>query len=130
MRIREVRGGIGYRIYQVRKPKNRHVVDVRSASDLPPTQRVDDVSVLAPAESIASKVIGFVDRKGKPKAGTDWRDLAMLMLTFPELKTDDGPVHDRLEAAISEGAAPTVLETWKDLVAREILPEDEDDKFQ
>ena len=27
-------------------------------------------------------------------------------------------------------ATPNVIETWKDLVAGEILPEDEDDKFQ
>src|SRR3984885_3525667 len=28
-RVREFKEGIGYRIYQVQKPKNRHLVDVR-----------------------------------------------------------------------------------------------------
>lgn len=132
VRVREVRGGIGYRVYQDRKPKNRHLhlVDVHSVDSLPPTQCVDDVSVLAPADLIAAKVIVLAQRRGRPKAGTDLRDLAVLLLTFPEFKTDRGPVHDRLETAISEGATPTALDTWKDLVAREILPEDEDDKFQ
>ncbi len=126
-RIRRVREGIGFRIYQVRQPKNRHLVDVVSVQSLPPTQRVDDVLVLTPAELIASKVIAYARRKGKPKSGTDWRDLAMLLLTFPELKTDPGPVRERLESA---GAGEQVLSAWKDMAAQEILPENEDDEFQ
>ena len=46
--------------------------------------------------------------------------VAMLLLTFPELKTEDGPVADRLRA---HGAAADVLASWKELVAQEILPE-------
>ena len=30
-------------------------------------------------------------RHGTPKSGTDWRDLAVLLLAFPELKTELGP---------------------------------------
>ncbi len=130
VRVRSVRAGVGYRIYQLRQPKNRHLVDVRAGDTLPPIQRVDDVLVLTPAELIASKVISLVHRRGKPKSGTDWRDLSLLLLTFPELKSDAGPVRDRLETAVSEGADPSVLSAWKDLVAQEILPEDEDDEFQ
>ena len=130
VRVREVRGGIGYRIYQVRKPKNRHLVDLRSVQSLPPTQYVDGVSVLAPADLIAAKVVSTMSRPNTAKGLIDQADLRRLVLTFPELKTDLGPVHDRLETAVAEGATPTVLDTWKDLVAREILPEDEDDKFQ
>ena len=33
VRVRTVRGGIGYRVYQVSKPKNRHLVDVRAAAE-------------------------------------------------------------------------------------------------
>ena len=40
VRVREVREGLTYRIYQVRKPKNRHLVDVRPVEELPPAQRV------------------------------------------------------------------------------------------
>ena len=65
-------------------------------------------------------------RKHKPKAGTDWRDLAHLLLTFPKLKTEEGPVKERLVAA---GAEPEVLAIWRQLVAAEILPEEEDDEF-
>jgi hypothetical protein len=30
----------------------------------------------------------FHQRRGKPKSGTDWRDIAMLLLAFPDLKVD------------------------------------------
>ena len=123
VRVRELSAAAGYRLYQVRKPKNRHLVDIRPVSTLPPTQQVAGVRVVAPAELIASKVIAFQRRRGRPKSGTDWRDLAMLLLAFPELKSEAGPVRDRLDAA---GADATVLEAWSRLVAEEILPEDED----
>ena len=123
VRVREVQEGLGYRIYQVRKPNNRHLVDVRPVEELPPTQRVKKVLVVTPPELVAGKLVAFVRRRGKPKAGTDWRDLAVLLLTFPELKTEEGPVAERLHAA---KASDLVLAAWKELVAQEILPEDED----
>jgi hypothetical protein len=126
VRVREVREGLGYRICQVRKPKNRHLVDVRPIDTWPPTQRVKQVLVMTPPELIAGKVMAYVRRQGKPKAGTDWRDLAMLLLTFPELKTEDGPVAERFRAA---GAADDVMAAWKELVVQEIEPEDEDSEF-
>jgi hypothetical protein len=63
---------------------------------LPAAQRIADVLVMAPAELIASKVMAHYRRRGQPKSGTDWRDLALLLLTFPDLKRDPGPVADRL----------------------------------
>src|SRR5437763_65182 len=59
-RIRDVRGGLGYRIYQVRKEGNRHLVDVRPVRALPPSQAIDDVAVVAPDELVASKVMACV----------------------------------------------------------------------
>jgi hypothetical protein len=126
VRVRKVREALGYRIYQVQKSRNRHLVDVRLVETLPPTQRVAEVLVVTPAELIASKVIAFHGRRGKPKSGTDWRDFAMLLLTFPELKTGAGPVRDRLQAA---GANPAVLATWQEIIAQEIVAEDEDEEF-
>ncbi len=126
VRVRRVREGIGYRLYQVRKPENRHLVDIRPVAELPPTKRVRKVLVVTPPELIAGKVAAWVKRRHKPKAGTDWRDLAMLLLTFPELKTEEGPVMERLQAA---GSSADAVAAWKDLVAQEILPEDEDADF-
>jgi hypothetical protein len=126
VRVRRVREGLGFRIYQVRKPENRHLVDVRPVAELPPAKRVKKVLVVTPPELIAGKVAAWVRRRHKPKAGTDWRDLAMLLLTFPEFKAKDGPVMDRLRAL---GCSDDVITAWKDLVAQEILPEDEDAGF-
>jgi hypothetical protein len=126
VRDREVREGEGYRIYQVKKPGNRHLVDVRQIEKLPPVERVSDLLVISPPELIANKVIAREKRRDTPKSGTDWRDLAVLLLTFPELKRDPGPVRDRLEAA---AATPAALAAWKELVAQHILPENEDSEF-
>jgi len=124
--IRKVGGGRGYRLYQVRKSGNRHLVDLRAVKKLPAAQRIEQVLVMAPVELIASKVISYHRRRGKPKAGTDWRDLAMLLLKFPELKRNPGLVADCL--ADSE-AAPAVLETWQEIVATKIEPETDEDEF-
>ena len=127
VRVRTVRGGIGYRIYQIQKPENRHLVDVRPIAVLPPCQRVEEVLVVTPPELIAGKVMAWRRRQGKPKAGTDWRDLAELLLTFPELKMVEGPVSERLRAA---GAPTEVMTAWQEVVAQEILPEDDTDEFE
>src|ERR1700722_12040238 len=50
VRVRDIRDGLGYRIYQVQKPKNRHLVDVRPVEAFPPSQLVDRVLVVSPPE--------------------------------------------------------------------------------
>jgi hypothetical protein len=123
VRAHRVHEGIGFRIFQMRKPENRHLVDIRSVAELPPAKKVKKVLVVTPPELIADKVAALVRRRGRPKEGTDRRDLAMLLLTFPELKTEAGPVMERLRAS---GSSDDVIAAWKVLVAEEILPEDED----
>jgi hypothetical protein len=126
VRVRNIRDGLGYRIYQVQKPTNRHLIDVRPVEVMPPCQRVEQVLVVTPPELIAGKVMAWRRRQGKPKAGSDWRDLAVLLLTFPALKTAEGPVAERLRAT---GVSAEILAAWKDLAAQEISPEDDDDEF-
>lgn len=126
VRVREIGEGRGYRLFQIQKSGNRHLVDVRPVDSLPPAQRVQGVLVMAPAELIASKVISYHRRRGQPKSGTDWRDIAMLLLKFPDLKQVSGPVANSLQAA---GVEPEVLAAWNDFVAREIQPPDADDEF-
>jgi hypothetical protein len=121
--VREVAGGRGYRVYQVQEPRNRHLADVRSVAALPAAERIRDVLVVTPTELVAGKVRALRARQGKPKSWTDRRDLAVLLLAFPELKREAGPVADRLRAA---GADPATLAIWKELVAETILPEDDD----
>jgi hypothetical protein len=124
--VRKIGEGRGYRLYQVHKPRNRHLVDLRAVETLPAAQRIADVLVMSPADLIASKVISYHQRRGTPKSGTDWRDLAMLLLTFPELKCDPGPVTDRLLAANVDAA---ILDVWRELVQQEIQMADEEDEF-
>ena len=122
VRVREVVPG-GFRIFQLQKPKNRHLVDVRAVDLLPPVQRVSRVLVLAPDELIATKVIAFHSRKGKAKSFTDRRDLAVLLLKFPELKSEKSSVADRLT---KNGADEETIKEWKMICAEEITPADDD----
>lgn len=124
--VRPLRRGIGYRIDQIRKPEDRHLVDVHSVESLPPSQRVQDVLVLTPAELICRKILRMVDRGRGPKALLDRADLFRLLLTFPDLKTLEGPVAERLRLA---GASPQGIAAWEDLVAHEILADDDESKF-
>ena len=122
--MREIADGKGFRIYQVRSEGNRHLIDLRTIAELPESEKIENVLVLSPAELIASKVVSYYSRKGKPKAGTDWRDLAMMLLKFPELKIESGDVGEILRRrAVNQ----EVLKVWRELVATEIQLEDEDD---
>jgi hypothetical protein len=120
VRIRRVALGAGYRLYQVRKPKNRHLVDVRGVEELPPCNRFGEVLIPAPAELIASKVLSMIGRPDTPKGMTDAADLLRLLLTFPELKTEEGSVAERLSR---EPEPARALDAWRALVSRQILPE-------
>ena len=126
IRVREVAEGRGYRLYQIQKTGNRHLVDIRLVQSLPPSQRISQVLVASPEELIALKVIAYHHRRGQPKSGTDWRDVAMLLLTFPELKSNNGLVTERLKA---ENAGEDVMNLWSELVKQAIQSTDEDDEF-
>jgi hypothetical protein len=126
VRVRVIGAGKGYRLFQIQKPRNRHLVDVRTAESLPHAERIEDVLVISPPELIAYKVIAYHARRGQPKAGTDWRDLAMLLLTFPELKKEKGAVSEALK---SLGTKDDVMRTWSELVAQELVEPDDDGEF-
>src|SRR6266852_1184081 len=127
VRVRVIGAGKGYRLFQIQKPRNRHLVDVRAAESLPHAERIEDVLVMSPPELIANKVIAYHARRGQPKAGTDWRDLAMLLLTFPELKQEQGAVSEALK---SIGVKDDMMETWRELVAQELIDGDDESEFE
>ena len=124
VRIRTVAQGAGYRLYQVRQPKNRHLVDVRSVEQLPHCNRLEEVLVPTPPVLISQKIVSLVSRPNTRKGLMDAADLRGLLLSFPELKSAEGPVADALRAA---AASPPALNAWQDLVTQEILPEAEDE---
>lgn len=123
LRIGERADGHLYRIYQVRKPPrtNRHLVDIWRAEKLPASKRIKGVPVVTIAELIARKVMSYYgrDRSNHPKAGTDRRDISYLLLEYPELKREHGPVEDHLKKL---RASPEVMETWRQFVLRAISP--------
>ncbi len=126
IRVREIKDK-GFRLYQVRKEGNRHLVDVRIENKFPDTNIVEDIQVLTPVELIVSKILSYESRRGKPKAGTDWRDLAMLLVRFPELKTLDGNVSDLLE---KRNAYKDAVSFWKEMVEQDFtFDEDADMSF-
>jgi hypothetical protein len=127
VRVCVIGAGKGYRLFQIQKPRNRHLVDLRPAESLPRAERIEDVLVMSPPELIAHKVISYHARRGQPKAGTDWRDLAMLLLTFRELKEEQGAVSEALR---SMKAGDEVVKTWSELVAQEIAEPEEDGEFE
>jgi len=126
VRVRVIGAGKGYRLFQIQKPRNRHLVDLRPAESLPRAERIEDVLVMSPPELIAQKVISYHSRRGQPKAGTDWRDLAMLLLTFPELKSEQGAVSDALR---STGVTEATMKTWRELVGQELIAPEDDGEF-
>ncbi len=126
VRVRVVGEGKGYRVFQIQKSGNRHLVDVRPVIALPTSQRIEDILVISPPELIARKVVSYYSRRGKPKAFSDMRDLAMLLLAFPDLKNELGPVDEALK---SLGAREEVMNAWRNLVAEEISQPNDEDKF-
>jgi hypothetical protein len=126
IRVRVIGEGKGYRIFQIRKEGNRHLVDLRPVVTLPQTELIDGVRVISAAELVARKVISLHSRRGQPKSGTDWRDVAMLLLAFPKLKVESGPVSDILNLL---GATEEEMKTWSEVVHQEISKPDDDAEF-
>lgn len=125
VRVREVSKGKGFRVFQLRQPKNRHLADVRQVEVFPPTEVIAEVRVPTPEELIAQKVISSERRRAHPKGDTDRRDVKVLLLAHPQLKSEKGPVMERLNAA---GADAAVLEAWLRFV-RETIDGDESDEW-
>ncbi len=126
VRVRTVRGDKGYRLFQMQKTGNRHLVDVRPVKSLPPSQTLAEIRVLAPTELIAHKVLSFHSRQGQPKGFSDMRDLAVLFLTFPEMKTESGVVSSALQAL---GATAEAMNAWREIVTQKLSAPNDDDEF-
>jgi len=126
IRVREVKHGIGYRLYQVRKPKNRHLVDIRGVRQMPPCNTVDGILVPLPWALICQKLLSMLSRPKTAKGLTDAADLRRLLLTFPDLKCEEGLVAEGLRSA---GAGEEAFAAWRNIVAEDIEPDDEDDGY-
>src|SRR5215213_342155 len=121
VRVREIGEGKGFRIYQTRREGNRHLVDVRPVENFPETETIEKIRILSPLELIASKVVSYHARRGRPKSGTDWRDLGFLLLRFPELK---GKVAENL---LAKNVGEAILETWLEIKSQDFQIEGKDE---
>jgi hypothetical protein len=126
VRIRRVANGLVHRFDQMRKPNNRHLVDVRLVAVVPDYQAIDEVLVISPVRLIGQKVVSMANRSGTAKRMTDLADIHRLLLTFPELKSCDGPVADWLRNTESPD---TVLEAWREIAVGEITAENDDNGY-
>ena len=61
----------------------------------------------------------MISRPMTPKGLIDAADLHRLLLTFPELKTDEGSVVQALHRLDASGEA---LDAWRELVTQESCP--------
>lgn len=127
VRVRDVAGGQAFRVYQLRQPKNRHLVDVRQVGQLPPSQKIADIRVPTPDELIAQKVISASRRQAQPKGDTDRRDIKVLLLAHPHLKTEGGAVLNRLNAGNADDRA---LQEWRRIAASEIEAGDSEESSE
>lgn len=123
-RVREMKAGQGYRVYQQRQPKPRHLVDVRQVTSLPPSTVGYGVRFVVPVELLAMKTMSYVSRRNQPKGSTDLADIQRLLVTFPALREEHGAVAERMALG---GADDNALATWRALVRDPI--EDESDEY-
>jgi hypothetical protein len=126
VRVRTIGESKGYRLFQIQKNGNRHLVDLRHVDSLPSSESIEGVLVISPVGLIARKVISWHSRRGQPKSFSDRRDLAMLLLAFPNLKSESGAVSEELKAF---GVNEEVMRAWYELVSEEINQPSEEEEF-
>lgn len=123
-RVREVVPGIGFRVYQLRKPKNRHLIDVRQVERLPEHQEIEGVKVVSPAVLVAFKAIGIAERGGREKGLSDRLDLVRLLRTFPDLRGDAGGIALRVQEL---GGGSAAIDAWREVAATPLEADEDDD---
>jgi hypothetical protein len=121
VKVREVANEKSFRVFEERSEGNRNLANIRAVEILPNAETIENILVLSPLELIVSKIISYHSRRGKPKAGTDWRDLGFLLLRFPELKEKVMP------NLLQKNVGAEVLETWAEIERQDFEFEDEDE---
>jgi hypothetical protein len=124
VRVREVLQNTGFRVYQLRSPKNRHLVDLRQTDALPESREIERVKIVAPASLLAMKVVSAAHRRGAEKGLSDRLDAHRLLNAFPELRAETGQVADRIAALAKE---PAVADLWRELVHERLEGEADDE---
>jgi hypothetical protein len=122
-RVRNVAPG-AYRLDQVRKPRNRHLADVRQVDALPAFGIVEGVRVVSPEELVAMKIVSMAARRGRPKELSDHLDIRRLLLALPELRQKEGPVSASLRRT---GQPVATLDLWDAIVLEPSMPDEDEE---
>jgi hypothetical protein len=122
VRVRSVAQGRGFRIYQLRKPENRHLIDVRSVDALPSNRRIGNVLVVQPEDLVVMKLKSFASRRHTDKGISDRLDIHRMLLTYPDFRTPGGPIDQRLQ-----DADPRTLDAWSEIRSERIERADDDE---
>lgn len=127
-RVRELRPGKAYRVFQIRAEGNRHLADLRLA-EFPLTDLVerDGIRYVGLPVLTALKVCALVKRRLAPKGATDLADLRRILLAHPELRRDEAGI---LEAIRVVGGAEPERQQWRTLLTEPLVSdEDSDDGY-
>jgi hypothetical protein len=84
----------------------------------------DGIRYTPPALTLAMKVCAHAKRKFAPKGATDLADARRLLIAFPELRSETGPVGEALER-VGDSAA---REVWRSLLREPVVSDEEVDE--
>ena len=115
--------GAGFRVYQLTKPRNRSLVDVRQETRLPASVSKGGVRFVEPVTLLAMKVQSYAARRNQIKGDTDRVDIRRMLETWPRLRKRHGEVTDKLR---TDGAPSHVLRTWYAFVDERLAPDTDD----
>lgn len=124
VRVRTVAHGNGFRIYQVRRPpeKNRHLVDIRQTDELPHTERIEGIEVVAPSDLVVMKLESFVARRHTDKGISDRLDLHRLLMAFPGFRSPASVLAEKLS-----NASPGAQAAWTEILSERVERSNDDE---
>jgi hypothetical protein len=76
--------------------------------------------------TVAMKVCAFARRRLTPKGATDLADLRRLLLAYPDLRSESGPVADALKTV---SGTPEAVKAWIELTHEPAIGDDEDEGY-
>jgi hypothetical protein len=126
VRVRELRPGKAYRVFQIRSEGNRHLADLRLA-EFPLTDLVerDGIRYVGLPMLVALKVVAMVKRRLAPKGATDLADLRRLLFAHPELRQEEGSV---AQSILAIGGGEADFRQWRALLAEPVVSDEETDE--
>jgi hypothetical protein len=125
-RVRELRPGKAYRVFQVRSEGNRHLAGVRLAEfALDDSIEREGIRYVSLPILIALKVGALVKRRLAPKGATDLADLRRMLLAHPDLRQEQGVVASAIRLV---GGGKEELRQWYGLVAEPPVSDEETDE--